>query len=367
MIGGINIGKRDIMWSSYLVKKVTVPFKYLILDKMKQLITLLLLLLFLGCSRNSEIEIYQDSRDNIIDVKEQIKEVDTGDLLLSGNISPTIFGGYLAIKDPQSPENMIYFFDSKSYKYLGCTCRHGQGPGEVVSMGDIMWNEDRKEFYLPDYGSNKIYTYDINQVLADSLHLPSIKGNMNNKSFPGTIIYVNDTLSYVKVINPTSVSSFEEEVGRWNLQTGEIHTFPYKHRGLKVYRFNFTASVDDGIIVETNSRYDLVTILDLEGNLKCNIHGPNWDSDGDRKQHFGGVVIYKNYIISCYDGSSWSDASKFKLCHVFDLDGNYIKTLNIGLGFNYFTVDKTNHRLIFCFDDIDIDQIGYLDLDGILD
>lgn len=334
---------------------------------MKQLITLLSLLLFLGCSRNSETEIYQGSRDNIIDVKEQIKEIDSGDILLGGHISPTIFGEYLAIIDPFSYDNMIYIFDSKTYKYLGSTCRHGQGPGEVVSMGDIMWNEDRKEFYLPDYGSYKIYNFDLNQVLTDSLYLPSVKGNMDSKSFPGKIMYVNDTLSYVKIINPTSVSSFEEEVGRWNLQTGEIQTFPYKHSGLKVYRFNFTASVDDGIIVEANSRYDLVTILDLEGNLKFNIHGPNWDSDGDRKQHFGGAFIYKNYIISCYDGSPWSDAAKFKICHVFDLDGNYIKTLDIGFGFYYYTLDKMNHRLIFCFDDTNIDQIGYLDLDGILD
>ena len=334
---------------------------------MKQLITLLLLFIFFGCSRNTETESYQDRRDNITDVKDQIKEVDVGDLLLSEHISPTILGNYLAIIDPHSYDNMIYIFDSKTFKYLGSTCRHGQGPGEVVSIGDIMWNEDKKEFYLPDYGSYKIYGFDLNQALADSLYLPSVKGNMNNKSFPGTIMYVNDTLSYVKVINPTSHSSFEEEVGRWNLQTGEIQTFPYKHPGLKVYRFNFTASVDDGVIVEANSRYDLVTILDLEGNLKCNIHGPNWDSDGDRKQHFGRVFVYKNYIISCYDGSMWSDAAKFKKCHVFDLDGNYIKTLNIGFGFNYFTLDKINHRLIFCFDDIDIDQIGYLDLDGIID
>ena len=334
---------------------------------MKQLITFLSLFLILGCSRNTEKEIYQGSRDSIIDVKEQIKEVDTGDVLLSSHISPTIFGDYLGIIDPNSYDNMIYIFDNKTFKYLGSTCRRGQGPGEVVSIGNIMWNENRKEFYLPDYGSYKIYNFDMSQVLADSLYLPSVKGNMNNKSFPGTIIYVNDTLSYVKVINPTSVSSFEEEVGRWNLQTGEIQTFPYKHPGLKVYRYIITASVDDGIIVEANSRYDLFTILDLEGNLKCNIHGPNWNSDGDGKQHFGDVVTYKNYIISCYDGSMWADAAKFKKCHVFDLDGNYIKTLNIGFGFNYFTVDKTNHRLIFCFDDVDIDQIGYLDLDGILD
>ena len=49
---------------------------------------------------------------------------------------------------------------------------------------------------------------------------------------------------------------------------------------------------------------------------------------------------------------------------IFDLAGNHLATLNIGLPIVAFCFDKENNRIIFSFDDEF--QFAYLDLDGII-
>ena len=50
---------------------------------------------------------------------------------------------------------------------------------------------------------------------------------------------------------------------------------------------------------------------------------------------------------------------------IFDLNGNYLKTLETDYRIVKFCYDKDNNRLIMSLDD-EI-QFGYLNLDGILD
>ena len=52
------------------------------------------------------------------------------------------------------------------------------------------------------------------------------------------------------------------------------------------------------------------------------------------------------------------------LINVFDINGEYLKTLYIGYKQTGICYDEENHRLILNFDD-DI-QFGYLDLEGII-
>jgi hypothetical protein len=72
-----------------------------------------------------------------------------------------------------------------------------------------------------------------------------------------------------------------------------------------------------------------------------------------------------------YVFDEWGDIDKDNFGYydvepnVFDLDGNYIKTLDVGYRIWRMSVDEDNDRLFFTFDD-EI-QFGYLDLKGILD
>lgn len=60
----------------------------------------------------------------------------------------------------------------------------------------------------------------------------------------------------------------------------------YGNRGNKSYairisrfekvRFIYAASAEHQLYVQCYTQYDLMTICDFNGNLKCNIYGPKW-------------------------------------------------------------------------------------------
>ena len=73
-----------------------------------------------------------------------------------------------------------------------------------------------------------------------------------------------------------------------------------------------------------------MTICSLNGNLKYNIYGPDWSSRKTNIHYFGKVVFCNNKVLASYSGGDWNtnyESSKFL---IFDLTGNYIKTLEIG-------------------------------------
>lgn len=49
----------------------------------------------------------------------------------------------------------------------------------------------------------------------------------------------------------------------------------YENPSVKKKRYQFAASEECDIYVTTSSRYDLITIYNLDGSLKYNIYGPD--------------------------------------------------------------------------------------------
>ena len=115
------------------------------------------------------------------------------------------------------------------------------------------------------------------------------------------------------------------------------------------------------MIVEVYINYDLMAIMDLEGRVKCYVHGPDWTTKG--LETFGKVMITPNYILAAYSGDDWAKGRTDKI-HVFDLEGDYVKTLDVGYDILDCIYDKTHHRLFMIFND-EI-QFGYLDLKGLI-
>ncbi len=116
------------------------------------------------------------------------------------------------------------------------------------------------------------------------------------------------------------------------------------------------------MFVECYHNHDLMTILDLEGNLRCNVYGSNW-KNGDIVQiyNFGDVFFRGNQIIASYSGEEMraEDRSPTKLL-IFSTNGDYIKTLDIGHRIIDLCYDEQNDRIIFVFNDMI--QFGYLQL-----
>ena len=111
---------------------------------------------------------------------------------------------------------------------------------------------------------------------------------------------------------------------------------------------------------------DLMTICDFNGNLKCNIYGPKWVNEKTQTQHYSlGVEFCGDKILALYSGGDHrTDAYYPTKFLVFDLNGNYLKTLETGYMITDFCYDKENNRLIINLND-EI-QFAYLDLEGII-
>ena len=330
--------------------------------KMKTLKALFLLALLVpisGCNRNTETEIYQSSRDNMLDVKHLIHEIDLGDVMV-GQFAGTIIGGdYMFVFDYHAMDDAINIFDRNTYKHLVSFGETGQGPKEITRIGEPLFNRETHELYVPDFGKYVILAYNTDSVLVDKKYPPYVKFKFKSDIFGSEYYFVNDTLSYCRAIRPIGTNDFAAMVGKYNMKTGEMKTLEYLHPDVRKKRIMLAVSFADGIYAECNYFDDLISIFDLEGNLKKNIYGPHWGTN-DNTYTFVHPVFTNNYLASAYNGEDYDEHKPTKMCMIFTKSGDYVATLNIGYNIISMCYDDRNDRLIFNFND-EI-QFGYLDI-----
>lgn len=306
-----------------------------------------------------ENEKWQKERENIVNVKDDVREIDTDDIPIGNVAQPYICGKYLVVEDYSSAEKAVHVFDKHSFKYLASLGDIGQGPAEITVAGSIGWNEKEHDLYVTDNGQRKILRYNLDSLLNDSLYAPSVKLKFGNSAFPDDYYYVNDTLVYGSFMK-TTASSFNQSCGKWNMMTGEHKLIDYVHPADEKKRVAFAVSPQYNVLVECNRRYDLMSLYNLEGELQCNVYGPNWDKSGDRKAHFKDAVICDGKIFVSYIGEDWRRNNGARVLHVFDIAGDYLKTLHVGCIINRICSDEENKRIIMNLDSEY--QFAYLDI-----
>ncbi len=333
---------------------------------MNKLLYLLLIIASWSCSQNPETEKHQNKRDQVIDVRDRVKEFSTQDVLI-GRISRSyLIDDYLIVTDYNAPDKLIHLFDKNTFEHLASSTYQGQGPGEITIIGHVEFDEANRRFFVSDHGKLKIFAYDLDSVLTNPDYQPSVKKKKKKKQFPDKYLYLNDTLCIAQIIEPIGNNNYKPSVARWNMSTGEIIPMPYEFPGLKKVRFIYAASAEHKLYVQCYTQYDLMTICDFNGKLKCNIYGPKWDSEITQTQHYTlGVAFCGDKILALYSGGDHrTDAYYPTKFLVFDLNGNYLKTLETGYMITDFCYDKDNNRLIINFND-EI-QFAYLNLEGII-
>lgn len=332
---------------------------------MKTMSLLLCLLLLLGAcsSQKDKREIYQTKRNHEIDVHDRIKEIDMGDVLISRYSGPYILDQYLIIGDYWSKDTLIFIFDKNNFRHIGSTALVGPGPDEITNFGSVGINEEKREFYLTDHGKNKIFLYSLDSVLANPRdYKHKVKADLKER-IPTRYIYVNDTLSYGTFMLPYRDRPFDISIAKWNMTNDVVVPLDYMNPEIKRVRVSIAVSLEQGVVVECFAHNDLMTILDLDGRLKCNVYGPDWNNEmSNHRDFFKSVVIAGDKIIAS-TALGGPHASKEPLTTaflVFDLQGNYLCTLETGSEILGFCYDQDNDRLIICFND-EI-QYGYLEL-----
>jgi hypothetical protein len=335
---------------------------------MNKFVSLLLVgTICLSCTHSSKIEKYQSKRDNVVNVRDKVKKIEMEEVLIGSLSRLYIMGDYLIIGDYNSHDELIQIFDKNSFSPVIGTAYLGQGPGEIANMGHIGVDEANRRFFVSDHGKQRIFGYALDSVLADPSYMPEVKMKMNEKQFPSRYQYINDTLSIGLIIEPIGNNDFKPSVAAWNMNTGEIKLMPYEHPDIEKRRITFAVSMKDSIYVECYDYHDLMTVCSLNGDLKYNIYGRNYNSIRSNKiHHYGTVAFCNDRIVASYSGKeNFSDEYLPTKFLVFDLTGDYIQTLETGYRILDFCHDEANNRIIMAFDD-DI-QFGYLELDGLVE
>lgn len=142
---------------------------------MRTLLYLSFFIICLSCTQNSTTEKHISSMDNIVDVKHNVKEISTGEIMINRYPRIYLMDNYLIIQDYKAYDNLIYIFDKNTFKFLASTGQKGEGPSEIANMGDIGIDEVRRKFYVTDHGKQKIFSFDLDSVLADPTYIPYVK------------------------------------------------------------------------------------------------------------------------------------------------------------------------------------------------
>jgi hypothetical protein len=149
-----------------------------------------LILIFCSCAK-APTEKYQSSRDNIINVHDKIEEIIIENPLISSATRLYIIDRYLIICDTKSLDNQIYLFDKTTLKYIVGFGQRGPGPCEITLLGAVGIDQERRSIYISDNAKYKIYTYELDSVINNSLYCPKVKMNMDSKNIPDRYIIVN--------------------------------------------------------------------------------------------------------------------------------------------------------------------------------
>lgn len=326
---------------------------------------MLLVSVCFGCQQNSSsTDKYQNSRDNVTDVKGKVIQFETDFILIGSYARLYIQNEYLIIRDAKSVTNQIYLFDKKNFRYVASTAPLGQGPNEIANIGYIASDERRRKFYVNDHGKQKIFSYDLDSVVTNPDYCPQIKMSMNIVNFPTEYEYIDDTLCIGRTIAPVSASDYVPSVSRWNMLTGEMKPISYDHPDVKQKRFTYASSSEYGLALQLYIYDDLMTIVDFDGNLKYNVYGPQWDDSGRNHYYEEAVFCKGGKILASFSGGDYDREYEPTKLLVFDINGDYIKTLDVGFRIFNMCYDEELNRLYLNFDD-EI-QFGYLDLEGLI-
>lgn len=341
---------------------------------MNKLYLLLIMAICLeGCTSNTQSEIHQSDRSNVFDVRQNVHEIPMDEVLIGSIARLFLLNDYLIIADCKSVDEQIRLFDNRDFSYVFSVAPFGEGPDEITNMGNIVTNETKNEFYVSDHAKQKIFCYNMDSLLIDSMCPPTIKARMDELEFPSNYHYFNDTLSIGVFIRPTGVSGYNQVIARWNMKTGMVTPMSYEHPQIEKKRVSMDVSEQYDIYVEGYLYHDLLTICKTDGSLVCNIYGPDWnDKRSNKKSYYRKVAFYNDKIVALQSGQDTFYNDKMNGTRsllptkflIFDIQGNYIKTLDVGYRISDFCCDTKNERLIMNFDD-DI-QFGYLELKGII-
>lgn len=330
------------------------------------------ILILVSCSKHSNQEKYQKHRNNVIDVSNQLIDTKLDTKLMFGAQTVLhVIKDYLIVCDHQNPEKGIHLFNKNTFEYITSTGLKGHGPGEIVRYGHIGIDNENGLFYVTDFGKMTAFKFVLDSVLINPNYMPSEDFSIIKDLFPATFAFVNDSIIVGNGLDIIDNRNFNSTLVRYNIRTEVIEKIgkPNPDIDTKNRSTYFSLSREQAICVETFADYDLMTIRDLEGNTIKHVHGPQWGEKERAFQYYSIVSILNDKIVAAFLGEQGvvlDDVQQQKSVFptkllIFDINGEYLKTLETGGDIFYFCADPDNDRIILSFYDRE-NQFAYIDL-----
>ena len=320
-----------------------------------------------SCNENRN-EKFQKHRDKIINVEDKIIDIKT-DTIFGLSILFIIDEILIVSEVRPRGDKGIHLFNKNTFEYITSTGILGKGPGEIASPGNIGIDRKNRILWVADHGKKLRWKFLLDSVLNNDLYKPTESLEINYDIFMERYGFLNDNIVIGKAVNILPDHSFIKAMAKLNLNTNDIELYGYeqpKAIGKKSYS-SFKLSIENNIYVNCYSNLDLMTICDLDGNLKYNVYGPGWLKNKDNKNdYFTGVDLFNDNIIASYLGDVSIIYDKYKRPRgnlpskflLFDLEGNYKETIETGYKFQTFCMDEENLRVIVHFEDRE-NPLGY--------
>ena len=333
----------------------------------------IMLLTIAGCGKSNEkkTELVQRERGRIVDVSDKIVSIKT-DYVIGKAFLYIIDDILLTEEFYPKGEKVDHLFDLNTFRYISSTGVLGRGPGEITIPSGILVDREKRVFWQLDVGKKVLHKFSLDSVLSDEKYMPGVSVKLVDTLLLVYYSFLNDSIALGKAIEPFTGSPFVTmAMTKFNINAGEITRFGYENPMVKGKFTNsyFDLSVENGIYVNCYLFKDLMTICDLDGNLKYNVYGPGWDDpEKDDNGYYYDVVIYEKNIFASYLGSKGSvveDNTERGVYPnsiiIFGLDGSYQKTIDTGSEICSFCIDEKHNRIIAYFNDRE-EPLGYFDI-----
>lgn len=328
-----------------------------------------LLLFILSCSSPSDpTEKFDLNSVENTSYKEKIINLNTIEITTAPIL--TLIGDYLFVTDlATSSGKGIQVYNKNNLDYVTSTCELGEGPGEIMRIGEIAKSHNNKEFWMPDFAKLQAFKFDIDSLIADKEYKPGFSIPITNDFFLTRFNVVSNSVAIGSGVEVLSTGTFRVSLGKWDLNSNQTEKFGYEHPALSGKRTNayFTYSQNQSLMALSYINYDILSVFDPDGNLQYNITGKNELTEENQKLHFfGPSKITDNFIVASYSGKPAFKRDKNKRpisveptkLLFFDLTGKLKKVLETEFGIISFVIDEDNKRIICSFSDRE-NPIGY--------
>jgi hypothetical protein len=327
------------------------------------------MIVMLSACKDNSTEKHQNHRNKIIDVSDKI--VDIKPSIIFGESLFYIVDQILIVSEiSPKKEKGIHLFNKNTFEYITSTGILGRGPGEIAMLGTIGVDKKNRILWVQDNGNKVMWKFPLDSILKNKNFMPTINLELRDDAFINRFGFLNDSIVIGKAVKLHADYSFDMEMSKLNIKSNAIEKYGYENPKAIGKNSNslFSMSIVNNFYVNCYYLNDLMTICDLDGNLKCNVYGPDGlNNPGNKKAYFFGAEIFGKYIVASYIGDigflvereRGNSPSKFL---VFDMNGDYKATIETRHKFGRFCVDEENKRVIAYYEDRP-EALGYFNLE----